>query len=61
LFGANAVAGHPRGKATREFVKRGGSSFDVHGFLLGDYEKTRRISGRKNPFAKNACVRFWFL
>jgi hypothetical protein len=32
---------------------------EVHGSLLG-YEKASQISGNKKPFAKSACVFFWF-
>jgi hypothetical protein len=61
LFNAEAVAGHPRDKATREFFKRWGLSFDRHGFLLVvDYEKTRRISGRTKPPQESTCVFLWF-
>jgi len=42
LFDADAIAGHPRSKALRDFFNRRPLSVDVdvHGFLL-DYEKTR--------------------
>jgi hypothetical protein len=57
LFDADAIAGHPRGKALRDLFNRRGLSFGRHGFLLG-YEKTSPDSGRKKPPQK--ALAFFF-